>query len=180
VWATESMYSTPAPKHPHAQSLTHRQQSIDAWTSGVLICSMISRFSLYCHHSQLSTLRDPQDWKQHNWRHLHDENDASRHRNDDPIGNHDGLLLHCNKAIKIMQHDHWHNVPHLATYWLQTSRKIKKHSSLGVYALWARCLTPRSCIVLRSMTWISISCAIGGPSCGSTISAPSGQGRLFT
>jgi len=43
---------------------------------------------------------------------------------------------------------------------------MKKHSLLGVYALWARNIVPTSLSVTRSITWMSISCAMGGGSRG--------------
>ena len=54
---------------------------------------------------------------------------------------------------------------YLATYLSDTSRKMKKHSSFEVKALCPRKRTPSSSINLRSMTWMSISCAIGGGLC---------------
>lgn len=51
---------------------------------------------------------------------------------------------------------------YLATYSLHTSKNIKKHSLLGVYALCALNIVPTCFNVTKSITCISISCAIGG------------------
>lgn len=72
------------------------------------------------------------------------------------------------------------SVTHLATKSLLTSRKIKKHSSFGVKARWARRLLLSSLKLFRSMTCRSISSAMGGGHMGSEITQPAGQARLFT
>lgn len=69
---------------------------------------------------------------------------------------------------------------YLATKSLLTSRKMKKHSSLGVKARWARRLLLSSLRLFRSITCRSISSAMGGGDMGSEITQPAGQARLFT
>lgn len=71
-------------------------------------------------------------------------------------------------------------VTHLATKSLLTSRKMKKHSSLGVKARWARRLRLSSLKLFRSMTCRSISSAMGGGDMGSEITHPACHARLFT
>ena len=73
---------------------------------------------------------------------------------------------------------HW--VTDLATYSCEASRKMKKHSSLGVYALWAWRIVSTLHIHHRSITWMSISWAIGGGLRGLSMWYPCGQARQFT
>lgn len=69
---------------------------------------------------------------------------------------------------------------YLATKSRLTSRKMKKHSSLGVNARWALRLRLSSRRLFRSMTCRSISSAMGGGDMGSEITQPAGHALLFT